>query len=169
MEAQNPERRRRPGISRGQSVVELAISLPLMMLLIMGVVDFGWVLYAHIQVAAASYEGARAGAVFPGDRTATITQNDNDRADVVRKAIFNSSLTPPTTALGRLSTDSSYFDVDADVTVTPTGPNDPMNPAREGQEMVVKVGYHQPVWFAILPGISGGKYDVSTTTKVRIQ
>lgn len=157
------------GASRGQSVVELAISLPLVMMLIMGVIDFGWVLYAHIQVAAASYEGARAGALFPGDWTATDAINQQARTQAVDNAIYNSSVTPPTSALGMLKTVSPYFDVAMDVVVS--FPGAALNVVGQGQEMDVKVTYHQPVWFRIIPGVNNatGTFGVSTTTKVRIQ
>lgn len=52
-------RRRR----RGQSLVEFALVLPLMLLLIMGVVDFGRGIFALNEVADAAREGGRTGIV----------------------------------------------------------------------------------------------------------
>ncbi len=155
--------------SRGQSLVELAVVLPLMMTLIMGVIDFGWVLYANIQVAAASFEGARVGSLYKGDNlNKDLTANQNDRAGAVRAAIYNASASPPTSALGMLNkTDTNNFRVDNDVTVTYVGTA--LNAAGQGQEMTVKVSYHQPLWFSVLPGLHDGRFDVSTTTKVRVQ
>lgn len=157
------------GRSRGQSLVELAMTLPIMVMLVMGVIDVGFALYGSIQVAAASYEGARVGAVYGGDLSKTDAQNQSDRTTVVQNAIYNPST--HTSAMGLLSTSSPNFNVATDVVVTFPGdtPPDPLNTTRKGMEMVVKVTYHQPVFFKLLPGTGSGLVDVTTTTKVRIQ
>ncbi len=159
------------GASQGQSLVELAISLPLVITMMMGIIDFGWVFYAHVQVAAASGAGAHSGAVFPADRSRTLGQNDADRELAVRNAIFNASSSPATSSLGLLSTSSPNFSVASDVAVSyPNGaPVDPANTIRVGEEMLVTVRYHQPVMFQVLPGTVAGRFDVSTSTRVRIQ
>ena len=160
------------GASRGQSFVELAISLPLVMMLIMGVIDFGWALYAQIQVASASYEGARAGAMFSGgDITQPTSTNDVARAQAVRNAIYDPTGAPSTNTLGMLNAADTYnFNVTTDVQIsTPDPASDPYNTTRVGQQLWVTVTFHQPIWFTVLPGISNGRINVSTTTKVRIQ
>ncbi|HSH82919.1 MAG TPA: TadE/TadG family type IV pilus assembly protein [Herpetosiphonaceae bacterium] len=52
----------------GQSLVELAISLPLLLLILLGLADFGFLLYGHVQVANATREGARAGSLYLSSR-----------------------------------------------------------------------------------------------------
>ncbi len=52
----------------GQSLVELAFTLPLLILILLGLADFGFLLYAHVQVANAAREGARAGSLYLGGR-----------------------------------------------------------------------------------------------------
>jgi Flp pilus assembly protein TadG len=52
-------RRRRPG----QSLVEFALILPVLLLIFMGIVDFGRVIYAYNSVSNAAREGARIGIV----------------------------------------------------------------------------------------------------------
>ncbi len=52
----------------GQSLVELAISLPLLLMILLGLADFGFLLYAHVQVSNAAREGARAGALYLSGR-----------------------------------------------------------------------------------------------------
>lgn len=44
---------------RGQSLVEFALVLPMLLLLVLGVFEFGWILKAEIAVSAAAREGAR--------------------------------------------------------------------------------------------------------------
>ncbi len=157
--------------SPGQSLVELALTMPLFLLLVMGIIDLGWVLYAHVQVAAASGVGARAGAYYPGDYTADISRNRQDREQVVRLAIVDTSTSPPSSALGLLSTSPPSFNLASDVTFFYPGglPSDPANTPWHGEEMVVTVKYRQPVWFDFLPGISSGRIEVSSSTRVRIQ
>ena len=47
----------------GQSTVEFALILPLLILLIFGMIDFGWLFYNKIEVNNASREGARYAAI----------------------------------------------------------------------------------------------------------
>ena len=51
---------------RGAAAVELAIVLPVLLLVIGGIVDFGRFFYTQIQVTNAAREGARVAVVTPG-------------------------------------------------------------------------------------------------------
>jgi Flp pilus assembly protein TadG len=44
---------------RGQSVVELALALTLLLTVLLGIIDFGRVYYAHVAITNAALEGAR--------------------------------------------------------------------------------------------------------------
>lgn len=46
---------------RGQSVVEVALILPLLLMILVGMVEVGWAMRAHLTVTSASREGARFG------------------------------------------------------------------------------------------------------------
>ncbi len=48
----------------GTSVVELAICLPLLLMIVFGIIEFGLILYDKAMITNASREGARAGIVF---------------------------------------------------------------------------------------------------------
>lgn len=52
---------------RGQALVEFALILPILLILIMGIVQFGLVLNAYITIENASREGARRGIVGSSD------------------------------------------------------------------------------------------------------
>jgi hypothetical protein len=51
-------------LGAGQSVVELAITLPILLLLILGLVNLGILMQAQIVLTNAAWEGARAGATI---------------------------------------------------------------------------------------------------------
>lgn len=67
----------RPLARRGQSMTELALLLPLLTLALMGVIEFGFLLYAHVQVANAAREAARAASLYRSTRYATISNYTN--------------------------------------------------------------------------------------------
>lgn len=54
---------------RGQSMVELAISLTVIMMLLAGAVEFGIALFQFVQLRDAAQEGALYGSIHPGDDT----------------------------------------------------------------------------------------------------
>ena len=62
--------------SRGQSLVEFALVAPILILLFMGMFDFGWILHQQIQMDNATRLGARRGAV--GEDNATIIARMQD-------------------------------------------------------------------------------------------
>lgn len=72
---------------RGQSLVEFALIVPLFLLLVFAIVDFGMGFYSWITVTNAAREGARIGVV--GADAATITQRVRDTAG----SLNNSQLT----------------------------------------------------------------------------
>ena len=52
---------------RGQSLVELAISLMVILMLLMGAIDFGIALFAYVSMRDAAQEGAVYGSIEPAD------------------------------------------------------------------------------------------------------
>lgn len=63
---------RRPRTERGAAAVEFALLLPVLVLLIGGIVDYGRYFFTQVQLSNAAREGARAGIVF-GDPVARAT------------------------------------------------------------------------------------------------
>lgn len=149
------------GADRGQSLVEFALTLPIVLMLLMGIVDLGFVLHAHVQVAGACYEGARQGSLFPGNVNDFSDQNDTAREQAVRAAVAN--------AMGLLDTANvQNFNLSSDVLIV-YHPASPTNSTRSGDEMVVTVRYRQPVWFGLVTGINNSRLQVSTSTRMKIQ
>jgi Flp pilus assembly protein TadG len=62
----------KPG-EQGQSLTELALMLPLLLLIVMGTLDLGRAFFAYISVINASREGARYGAMYPTDTSGITT------------------------------------------------------------------------------------------------
>ena len=90
------DRTRKRHRSTGQSLVEFALVLPLFLLILAGIVDFGTALATSITVTNAAREGARLGAVNPS--TSAITA----RVNAVASGLDTSRLTVTTSCL-RLS------------------------------------------------------------------
>ena len=55
-------------LEKGQSLVELAISFPVMLLLLLGTIDFGMALYSFLIIRDAAQEGALYGSFNPNNR-----------------------------------------------------------------------------------------------------
>jgi len=60
-----PRRRRRRHPERGAAAVEMALVLPVLLFLLMGMIDFGRAYSAQIQLSAAAREGVRLAALNP--------------------------------------------------------------------------------------------------------
>jgi Flp pilus assembly protein TadG len=146
-------RTRRDRSQCGQSAVEIALLLPLLLLILFGIILAGFIFYAHIQVSNAVREGARAGSIYRLTQFETGWTLDQ----TVRKAIYN----PDTgqSALGFLSPTSPSFDASSDVTVTlvdgnpsDSCPLDTSNPC-PGDKLTVRVVYRytMPVMAVALP------------------
>lgn len=61
---------------RGQALVETAITLPLLLLLLMGIMEFGWYFYNQMSVENGSREGARYAVVNSGSSTLSADVTD---------------------------------------------------------------------------------------------
>lgn len=149
--------RRMPWHDRqGQSAVEVALLLPALMVLLMGIILTGFSLYAFIQVTNAAREGARAGSLY------RLTQADSGLyLQTVQNAICNASATPKTSALGYLVNlasaspcSTSSFNVSTDVACTLNGVacTNSSSP-QQGVDLNVTVTYHYsiPIWSGRLP------------------
>jgi Flp pilus assembly protein TadG len=79
---------------RGQSLVEFAITFPVFVLLVAGMVDLGLALFSNVTVISAAREGARLGVVLPGDTVAV-----EDRVRAMATGLDLSKLTVTTTCL----------------------------------------------------------------------
>lgn len=80
-----PGRRSR---TRGQSLVEFALGVPLFMLLLLGMIEFGFVFTHHIGLEYASREGARMGsALASGSASVACTDVDNNIIAALQRVV----------------------------------------------------------------------------------
>ena len=66
--------RRRRDRQRGAAAVEFALVLPILLLLVLGAIDWGWYFFIDQMVTNAAREGARAGTLLPPPPTSTSGQ-----------------------------------------------------------------------------------------------
>jgi Flp pilus assembly protein TadG len=130
-------RRKRNGES-GAELVELAVALPLLLILIAGIVDFGFLLQSFEVVTNAAREGARIG-VLPGYGTADVQG---------RVASY-------VTAAGLAGTPTTVVD---SVSITPGGGGSPFPAVR------VRVSYtHNYLFIGPMVTLIGGSFAASKT------
>ena len=65
----------------GQSAVEFALVLPILLLIVCGILDFGWLFYNQLSVENACREGARVGCVNSQD--AQLTQIVTNKVEAI--------------------------------------------------------------------------------------
>ena len=179
-----PLRRRRadrsgaPSGARGQSLVEFSIVLAPLLLVLLGVLQFGLIFNSYVTVSNAVREAAREGSIYRysqavcnggggGGGNGGGNQSCRDANDAARMARM---LTVFRSSLGMLSTAAPQF-TDADLTVTYEIPSGAVDAdTRAGDRLVLRATYHQdllvPFIAAFLPQetISG-----RTTTPIRAQ
>jgi hypothetical protein len=108
--------------SAGQAVVELAITLPVLLLLILGLINLGLLINTQITLTQAAWEGARAGA--------TLTNPANGDAEItgaVRGAL--------------IGLDPSRLQIEIDPTQDEAPRNQPW-PLPRGFPLAVRLEYH---------------------------
>lgn len=95
---------------KGQSAVEFALVLPILLLIVCGILDFGWLFYNQLSVENACREGARVGCV--NSQEAHLTEIVTDKV----KAILPDNLDPVTVDV-KLTNTSSPLEGDLKVNV----------------------------------------------------
>jgi Flp pilus assembly protein TadG len=156
-----PRRKATTG-QQGQAMVETALMIMAVLLLLMGIIEFGFLFFAYVRVSNATREGARAGSLWLVDRKSDGGYYAPTLCDTVRAA-----------------TQSEFDQVtDDDIAIAVVG-QDPVNCASEsvtpeaGQPITVTVtyGYELPVvsGLPIMRDIITSPYPVSRAVSMRFQ
>lgn len=152
--------------TEGQSLVEFSLVLTPLLLILLGIIQFGFIFNSYITIANATREGARDGSIYVYSQGLSKAQNDAARNAAIRTTIQNSMnlLSPSGPWFTTTSTWSQTGDAfsNGDLTVTyalPSGIS--QSDARVGQTATVRVRYHQdlliPLISALLPRDAGGR------------
>ena len=157
---------RRRSRAEGQSLVEFALVLTPLFLILLAIVQFGFIFNAYITITNATREAAREASIYIFDRTLTEAQNDAARNAEIRTTFQGS--------LNLLSPNAPYFTTtgtwtqsgdtytNGDLTVTYVLPGDMTDSEpRTGQTVTVQARYHQdlliPFISALLPKDGNGR------------
>jgi Flp pilus assembly protein TadG len=131
----------------GQSLVEFAVVLPVFLLVLAGILDFGLGLYSQMTIINAAREGARLGVVTTGDPTAAV----DARVQAMTGGLDKTKLT--ITVNCQRPSGTTFVSCASPQWVS-------------GDGVEVKVGYkYQMLW----PLAFGNQLDMSSTVQMRIE
>jgi Flp pilus assembly protein TadG len=154
----------------GQSLVEFSLIVMPLFLILLGIIQFGFIFNTYVTMTNASRDAARLGTVYVYDRTLTKDQNDLARNNSIKTQVISSmnqlSTTSPRFATGSSWSQSgaTYTNGDLQITYTlPSGVTD--TDPRTGYRITVKATYHQdlvvPLIDTFLPKDAGGRLQLS--------
>lgn len=115
---------------RGQSLVELSISLVILLFLLAGAVEFGMAYFQFVQLRDAAQEGALYGSINPTDTAGIIARIRESSQSPLK--LNDLSVVPP-----------------GNITITPSGS------ACEGDGLFVEVKYDHKVFMPFMKQITG--------------
>ena len=155
----------------GQSLVEFSLILLPLMLVLLGIIQFGLIFNAYVTMTNAAREGARTGTIYVHDRTLSKDQNDTARNEAIRAAVTGSmnllGKTAPHFSNSSTWTKSGQTWTSGDLTVIyalPTGVTD--TDSRVEQTVTVRTTYHQdlivPLISSLLPRDTGGRLRLTS-------
>jgi Flp pilus assembly protein TadG len=166
---------RRDG-EEGQSLVEFALIVPPLLLLLLGVIQFGFIFNSVVTSSTAAREAARDGSVYQYSTSISKSANDLARNNKIKTTLLASmnglAKTSPQFSNGSTWTSStsgttSTF-TNGDITVTyelPSGVTD--SDARVGYRVTVTATYHQdlivPLASNFLPKDANGRLTLTGT------
>jgi Flp pilus assembly protein TadG len=158
------------GAEAGQSLVEFSlIFLPLFVIL-MGIIQFGFVFSTYVTMTNAARDAARLGTIYTYDASLSKAQNDLARNESIRAAVKGSmnvlGKTSPYFSNSSTWTQSGLTFTNGDLVITyviPTGVLD--TDSRVGQRVTISATYHQdlvvPLISNFLPKDAGGRLSLS--------
>lgn len=162
---------------RGQSLVEFSLILGPLLLLLLGIVQFGFIFNTFVTITNATREAAREASIYVYDRTMTKAVNDLARNEEIREHLTN-SLNGLSKISPQFANSSTWTSSTSGTTVTYTtgdlkviyelpgtvADSDP----RTGYRVTVRAVYHLdliiPLVGNFLPKDAGGRLALSSET-----
>lgn len=154
----------------GQSLVEFSLIFMPLFIILLGIIQFGFVFSTYVTMTNAARDAARLGTIYAYDASLSKAQNDLARNESIRAAVKTSmnvlGKTSPYFANTSTWTQSGLTFTNGDLVITyvvPAGVTD--TDARKGQQVMVSATYHQdlvvPLISAFLPKDGGGRLSLS--------
>jgi len=138
---------RRANRRRGQALVEFALVFPIFMLVLSGIMDFGFMLYQRMSVINASREGAHAAIIVSNASTIVLMAQQTANSSATQGGVTPSSVTVQCVSAG--------------------GSNLPdCGSAVNGDTVIVTVNYIYHPFFPLLVGTS---LNLSSTTQMVLE
>jgi Flp pilus assembly protein TadG len=176
-----PQTRRRgaagPNDERGQSLVEFSLILMPLFLVLLGIIQFGFIFNTYVTMTNAARDAARLGTIYVYDRTLTKSQNDLARNNSIKTQVLASmngmSKTAPRFTTGSTWTQSGTTYTNGDLTILYEIPSDVTDSdPRTGERITVTATYHQdliiPLVNLLLPRDSNGRMSLGGTVTMVI-
>ena len=163
-----PDRAREAG---GQSLVEFALVMMPLFIILLGIIQFGFIFNAYVTITNAAREGARIGTVYVYDSSLSKAQNDLARNNAIKTTLINSmnllNKTAPHFATSTTWTQSGLTYTNGDLVVTYSNPAAVTETdARVGQQITVRALYHQdliiPMIAQLLPRDANGRLGLTS-------
>src|SRR6187431_956296 len=152
----SPMRIRRRHPETGQSLVEFALVLMPLFVIVLAIVQFGFIFNAYVTLTNATREGARNGTVYVYDAGLSKAQNDLARNEFIKTSLLASmnllAKTSPQFATGSTWTQTGNTYTNGDLIVSyalPSGTTD--TDARVGYQITVRATYHQDLVIPLIP------------------
>ena len=132
---------------RGQALVEFAAVLLPLMLVVVAIIQFGFLFAAYIGTSNAAREGARSGSIYLYDNTQTATQNDAARcASVLAAAAQSLDVGVP----GQFSASCATSAGGGDLAISYPDAASCTNQTRTGCQLRVVLTYRQPLFVPLV-------------------
>jgi Flp pilus assembly protein TadG len=156
---------------RGQSLVEFALVMMPLFIILLGIIQFGFIFNSYVTITNASREGARLGTVYVYDSSLSKAQNDLARNNAIKDSVLASmnllSKVAPNFTTGSTWTQSGLTFTNGDLVVTYANPAAVLETdARVGQQVTVRAQYHQdliiPLIAQLLPRDANGRLGLTS-------
>ena len=139
--------RRAKKAEKGQAMVELALVLPILLLILLGIIEFGHIFYSYLVIQNATRDGARYGVVWDSSNNHYVTNTEVET--VVRGK---------TTALQKSDTNLTVY-------ITPTTESTKAS----GKNFEVNIKYNVPLFTPLWNNILPNPFPISAKTVMRIE
>ena len=156
---------------RGQSLVEFALVMMPLFVILLGIIQFGFIFNSYVTITNATREGARLGTVYVYDPNTSKSLNDLNRNNEIKDAVLASmnllTKVAPNFSTSGTWTQSGLTFTNGDLVVTYSNPAGVLETdTRVGQQITVRALYHQdliiPLIAQLLPRDANGRLGLTS-------